>query len=43
MFAALLWKRGELRRLARRVNICLIGDHEQTLKPLGYKAALDFI
>ena len=35
---------GELRRLVpRRVNVCLIGDHGQTLKPLGYKTALDFI
>ena len=44
MFAATLWKKGELRRLVpRRVNVCLIGDHGQTLRPLGYKTALDFI
>lgn len=43
MFAAILWKRGNSVHIARLVNICPIGDHKQTLKPLGYKAALDFI
>ena len=43
MFAAILWKRGHCVDIDRLVNICPIGDQKQILKPLGYKAALDFI